>query len=117
MTTEPMSEAYSKEALELWADLCERDDRTSPEEYPGWALIRQDVFCSTLDRFRAAGAQSNRLPRGWMFEMRRYYNLPDADCGYAKVWSPHIDDPPVEVYARTPELALQQAIDKILAPR
>ena len=59
-TTEPSKEAHSKEALELWTDLCEKDDRTSPEEYPDMALITQDEFCAALDRFRAAGAEKVR---------------------------------------------------------
>lgn len=55
---------HSKEALALWTDLCEKDDRTSPEEYPDMALITQDEFCSTLDRFRAEGVEVERREHG-----------------------------------------------------
>jgi hypothetical protein len=34
---------------QFWTDLCEKDDRTSPEEYPDMALIAQDELCSILD--------------------------------------------------------------------
>ena len=33
---------------ELWRDLCEKDDRTSPVEYPDMALITEDEFYSVL---------------------------------------------------------------------
>lgn len=59
-------------------------------------------------------ALDERLPHGWMWDLRRYMNHPWAQRGYAKIWAPHIDDPPVEVYARTPGEALQQAIDRAL---
>ena len=42
----------SKEAL--WRDLCEKDDRTSPEDYPDMALITEDEFYSCLDAFATA---------------------------------------------------------------
>ena len=60
MVMPPDDAQPSAEALGLWRDLCEKDDRTSPEEYPDMALITQDEFCSTLDRSRAAGVREER---------------------------------------------------------
>lgn len=56
-------EKPSPEALahELWQDLLEKDDRTSPEEYPDMALITQDEFFAALDRFRAAEVEAERM--------------------------------------------------------
>ena len=50
MTDRP-TDAPTPEAKELWRDLCEKDDRTSPEEYPDMALITEDEFYSCLDAF------------------------------------------------------------------
>lgn len=36
---------------ELWQDLLEKDDRTSPEEYPEMALITFDEFAAYLRQF------------------------------------------------------------------
>lgn len=33
---------------QAWRDLCEKDDRTSPEEYPEMCLITQDELRETL---------------------------------------------------------------------
>jgi hypothetical protein len=38
-------------ALQFWTDLCEKDDRTSPEEYPDMALITQDELVSCLEQY------------------------------------------------------------------
>lgn len=51
--SKPVDEQPSAEAMALWRDLCEKDDRTSPEEYPDMALITADEFCQTLDAFAA----------------------------------------------------------------
>lgn len=40
--------------LELWTDLLEKDDRTSPDEYPDMALITQDEFLYCLKAARDA---------------------------------------------------------------
>lgn len=48
---------------ELWRDLCEKDDRTSPEEYPDMALITEDEFlyvCAEVRR-QATAAEYRRL--------------------------------------------------------
>lgn len=36
---------------DLWRDLCEKDDRTSPEEYPDMALITEDELVSLLQQY------------------------------------------------------------------
>lgn len=41
-------------AEELWRDLCEKDDRTSPEYYPDMALISEDEFVSVCEQVAAA---------------------------------------------------------------
>lgn len=40
-------------AGDLWRDLCEKDDRTSPEDYPDMALIKEDEFYYCLEAFAA----------------------------------------------------------------
>ena len=47
-------------AREQWRDLCERDDRTSPAEYPNMALITFAEFADALDETRVAGMQDAR---------------------------------------------------------
>jgi alkylhydroperoxidase family enzyme len=50
MTDPKWPEALVARAKEMWRDLCEKDDRTSPEDYPDMALITEDeftyVFCT-----------------------------------------------------------------------
>jgi hypothetical protein len=36
---------------DLWRDLLEKDDRTSPEEYPDMALITEDELVSLLQQY------------------------------------------------------------------
>lgn len=43
----------SAEARELWTDLCELPDRTSPADYPDMALITETEFYAYLDAFAA----------------------------------------------------------------
>jgi hypothetical protein len=38
-------------ASSLWTDLVEKDDRTSPEEYPDMALIKFEEFEYILDHY------------------------------------------------------------------
>ena len=45
------------EWADLWRDLCEKDDRTSPEEYPDMALLTFEEFCSLLDAARRKGIE------------------------------------------------------------
>lgn len=52
----------------LWTDLCEKDDRTSPEEYPDMALITQDELCSVVaaafdERDAKFAAQAGEIER------------------------------------------------------
>ena len=43
--------------VELWTDLCELPDRTSPPDYPDHALITQAEFCGYLATARAAAIE------------------------------------------------------------
>lgn len=54
MTAKP-ARAPSEEALcrDLWQDILEKDDRTSPEEYPDMGLITYDEFAENLRYFAA----------------------------------------------------------------
>jgi hypothetical protein len=61
------SEASARgDALSLWRDLCEKDDRTSPEDYPDMALITEDEFVYVFNaggkawQERAATAERER---------------------------------------------------------
>jgi hypothetical protein len=57
-TTDPTPEA---ELLrELWYDLVEKDDRTSPEEYPDMAMLTQDEFFAYLRMFAQAAVERER---------------------------------------------------------
>lgn len=54
MTTTPssLSDARQRanEAIDdLWQDLVEKDDRTSPSEYPEMALITHDEFAAYIN--------------------------------------------------------------------
>lgn len=53
--TDPATLAVPGDVVEqLWQELLEKDDRTSPAEYPDMALITFDEFCAAL----AAASQS-----------------------------------------------------------
>ena len=39
-----MKPLYDADIEDLWHDLVEKDDRTSPEEYPDMALITYEEF-------------------------------------------------------------------------
>ncbi len=39
-----------KLAQEAWSDLVEKDDRTSPEDYPDMALITEDELREFMER-------------------------------------------------------------------
>ena len=43
---------------EIWRDLCEKDDRTSPPEYPDMALITQQELIGYLAQARADEAEA-----------------------------------------------------------
>ena len=45
----------------LWRDLCEKDDRTSPEEYPDMVLLNFEEFCALLDAARRKGIEEAAL--------------------------------------------------------
>lgn len=47
----------------LWLDILEKDDRTSPEEYPDMALITEDEFAASI-RYAAALAALSASPEG-----------------------------------------------------
>ena len=49
------------EWADLWRDLCEKDDRTSPEEYPDMALLTFEEFCSLLAAARRRGIEEAAL--------------------------------------------------------
>ena len=44
--------------VEAWQELCERDDRTSPEEYPGMCLITQPELAEFMRRAATLAAVS-----------------------------------------------------------
>lgn len=59
---EPPADAKpSKSNEELWRDLCEKDDRTSPAEYPDMALIGFDEFAAL--RAEATLAEKERCAK------------------------------------------------------
>ena len=50
---EMMTDELMAVAQGFWLDLCEKDDRTSPEEYPDMCLITQDELTQMLSYVRA----------------------------------------------------------------
>lgn len=50
----------------LWRDLCEKDDRTSPEEYPDMVLLNFEEFCALLDAARRKGIEGAAEPSPWV---------------------------------------------------
>lgn len=52
----------TREALanELWQALLDKDDRTSPEEYPDMVLITQSEFFAALALYAAARVEAER---------------------------------------------------------
>ena len=75
MTTDaptPVEEALQ----ELWYDLVEKDDRTSPEEYPDMAMLTQDEFFAYLRMFAAArvkeAVEKEREEIEWLRRLLRW---------------------------------------------
>lgn len=56
--SEPDEATVERIKGDLWRDLCEKDDRTSPEEYPDMALVSEDELYALFDQFLAALAPS-----------------------------------------------------------
>ena len=56
-TPEPAGDVVEAESVDdLWLELNERDDRTSPEEYPEMCLINYDEFCDFIARAHGSSA-------------------------------------------------------------
>ena len=59
-------------AREMWRDLCEKDDRTSPEEYPDMALITEDevvcIYKSALSTLAESEAFVEAAAKGGLAE-------------------------------------------------
>lgn len=49
---------------DLWQELCERDDRTSPEEYPEMCLITFEEFSDFIRRASGGRAEIQNIVRG-----------------------------------------------------
>jgi hypothetical protein len=55
-----MLAAPSQSDADLWTDLCEKSDRTSPEVYPDMALITEAEFFDYLAAVRAEATLAER---------------------------------------------------------
>lgn len=72
-------ERLQKEMNEAWQEHLDRDDRTSPEEYPEMALITQDEFFRYMQQAASLYADTiarqreeiGRLRTGWLAQAAR----------------------------------------------
>ena len=74
----------SSKAEELWRDLLEKDDRTSPEEYPDMALITFDEFAHIFNAGWQAAVETLQtatfapLPKPTIEELEKLLDEPNV---------------------------------------
>jgi hypothetical protein len=73
------SQADTMTPEDFWRDLCEKDDRTSPEDYPDMALVTQNELVYMLTAYGDQRAREARAAA--IEEAAKTYRYIIAQCG------------------------------------